>query len=68
MTGTVAGGFERKIGMAPGAKWIHCRIADRSFLPSNVQLCQQFMLAPFDLDQKNPNPDLRPFDLYMFNI
>jgi len=60
VTGTVAGGVDRMIGVAPGAKWIHCRIADRTFTPANVIACQQFMLAPHDLDGRNANPDLRP--------
>lgn len=46
------------IGMAPGADWIACQgfeVDDQELLE-----CGQFMLAPWDLNGENPNPDLRP--------
>lgn len=50
------------IGVAPGAQWIACKAIDHngSGLGWNFLACGQFMLAPWDLDQENDNPSLRP--------
>lgn len=50
------------IGVAPGAEWIGCRSMNASGLgnPSTYITCLEFMLAPFDLQGQNPNPDLAP--------
>ncbi|MEJ2707415.1 MAG: S8 family serine peptidase [Anaerolineales bacterium] len=54
-------GGENKIGMAPGAKWISCRNMDDGWgKPSTYIECMQFFLAPWDLNQQNPDPSLRP--------
>jgi len=53
--GTFAGddGATHQTGVAPGAKWIGCRNMD----DGNGM---QWMLAPTDLNDQNPNPDLAP--------
>jgi len=61
--GTAAGGVDRKIGMAPGAKWIGCRAFSdmaRRASPATFLNCLQFFAAPTDLDGNDPDPDLRP--------
>jgi subtilisin family serine protease len=48
------------IGVAPGAKWISSNgIADGA---GNADIIEagEFMLAPWDLNKQNANPDLRP--------
>jgi hypothetical protein len=61
--GTTAGGIDRKIGVAPGSKWIGCRAFTdmaRVAAPSTFLNCLQFFAAPTDLEGNNRNPDLRP--------
>jgi subtilisin family serine protease len=56
-TGIAVGGKNgRKIGVAPGAQWIHCHRDTES----SVLKCLQWLLAPTDLDFNNPKPELRP--------
>lgn len=55
--GIAAGGVTRKIGIAPGAKWIACRGLEGS---SGVIQCIQWLMAPTDLKGRNPDPDKRP--------
>ncbi len=46
-------------GVAPGAKWIGCRNMDEGAgTPARYSECMQFMLAPTDSKNQNPNPDL----------
>ncbi len=46
-------------GVAPGAQWIGCRNMDEGTgTPARYIECMQFMLAPTDLNGKNPNPAL----------
>jgi serine protease AprX len=67
-TGTTSGrdgatGTEgpNQIGVAPGAKWIGCRNMDSGTgRPETYTECFQFFIAPTDLNNQNPNPDLRP--------
>ena len=59
--GTFAGddGATHQIGVAPGAKWIGCRnMDDGNGTPARYIECMQWMLAPTDLNDQNPNPDL----------
>jgi len=52
-----------QIGMAPEARWIACMGFDPATgLGYDAELleCADFMLAPWDLNGENPNPDLRP--------
>jgi subtilisin family serine protease len=61
--GTFAGddGATHQIGVAPGAKWVGCRnMDDGNGTPARYIECMQWMLAPTDLDDENPNPDLAP--------
>ena len=54
-------GAGNQIGVAPGAKWIACRNMDDGVgRPSTYIECDEFFLAPWDLNGNNPNPDLRP--------
>lgn len=47
--------------MTPDAKWISCReLAVGTF---NVLKCLQWLLAPTDLNDNNPNPDFRPHSI-----
>jgi subtilisin family serine protease len=58
---TIVGGHPGKqVGVAPKAKWIHCKAFGTSGSPSNFVKCLQFFLAPHDLNGRNANPDLRP--------
>jgi len=61
-TGTAAGGTnDRKIGVAPGAKWIGCRLMEAGFARDKTIIsCLQFFLAPTDLAGRDPKPELRP--------
>ena len=62
-TGTTSGddGAGNQIGVAPGAKWIHCRNMDRgNGVPATYTECFQFFIAPTDLNGQNANPALRP--------
>ena len=61
--GTFAGddGATHQVGVAPGAKWVGCRnMDDGNGTPARYIECMQWMLAPTDLDDENPNPDLAP--------
>ncbi|NJD60839.1 MAG: hypothetical protein FIA98_15710, partial [Anaerolineae bacterium] len=61
--GTTVGddGGSNQIGMAPGAKWMACRGCNTSSCTDAALLeCAQFIAAPWDLNQANPNPDMRP--------
>jgi subtilisin family serine protease len=61
--GTFAGddGATHQIGVAPGAKWVGCRnMDDGNGTPARYIECMQWMLAPTDLNDENPNPDLAP--------
>jgi subtilisin family serine protease len=63
-TGTMVGddGAGNQIGMAPGARMIHCKLMDDN---GNATLqtvldCFQWDLAPWDLDHRNPDPSKAP--------
>jgi subtilisin family serine protease len=61
--GTFAGDdvATHQIGVAPGAKWIGCRnMDDGNGTPARYIECMQWMLAPTDSNDQNPNPDLAP--------
>ncbi len=54
-------GNGKQIGMAPGAKWIGCRNMDvGTGSPVTYTECFQFFLAPTDLNNNNPRPELAP--------
>jgi subtilisin family serine protease len=57
--GTMVGDDQKghQIGVAPKANWIACRHNDSI---DTLLTCMDWMLAPTDLDGKNPNPDRRP--------
>ena len=60
--GTMVGkdGVE-EIGIAPDAKWCGCRNMDRGWgTPFTYLECFQWFLAPTDLNNENPDPDLAP--------
>jgi hypothetical protein len=63
-SGTMVGddGAGNQIGVAPGAKLIHCKSYTNSGSASdaNVLTCFEFFLAPWDLDHHNPNPAMAP--------
>jgi subtilisin family serine protease len=53
-------GAGNQIGIAPQAEWIACRGCSNSSCTSAALLaCAQFVAAPWNLEQKNENPDLR---------
>jgi len=61
--GTMVGddGGANQIGMAPGAQWMACRGCNTSDCGGDELLeCAQFFAAPWDLNQANANPDMRP--------
>lgn len=61
--GTFAGsdGGANQIGVAPGAKWIGCRnMDDGAGTPARYIECMQWMLAPTNLADANPQSDLAP--------
>lgn len=60
--GTMAGdgGSDRRVGMAPGAKWMACQGFNPSSTASALFECGQFMLAPWNLAHQNPDPNRRP--------
>gem|GEM_PF-1503571 len=63
-TGTMVGddGSSNQIGVAPGAKTIHCKSFTNtgSGLDANILTCFQWFLAPWDLNHNNPNPAMAP--------
>jgi subtilisin family serine protease len=61
-TGSAVGGDSvNQIGVAPDAKWIGCRNMERGVgAPVTYLECFQFFLAPWDLNQTNPDPTKRP--------
>jgi len=64
-SGTAVGydpGLDKHIGVAYGARLIHCKnMDDGGFGQDNWFLsCFQWILAPWDLDHNNPRPDLAP--------
>jgi subtilisin family serine protease len=63
-TGTMVGddGGANKIGVAPGAKTIHCKNMDNGGNGNDTTFstCFQWNLAPWDLAGNNPRPDLAP--------
>lgn len=61
--GTFAGDDHdtHQTGVAPGAKWIGCRNMNAgNGTPATYIECMQWMLAPTDLKNKNPDPDKAP--------
>lgn len=61
--GTFAGddGGSNQIGVAPRAKWIGCRNMAAGYgTPARYIECLQWMLAPTNLSNAAPNPDLAP--------
>jgi subtilisin family serine protease len=62
--GTMVGseGGANQIGMAPGAKTIHCRNMTDSGWGNDYTFltCFEWVLAPWDLNGNNPRPDLAP--------
>jgi subtilisin family serine protease len=52
-------GRGNQIGVAPGVKWIACRNMDEGTgRPSTYIDCLQFLMAPTDLTNSNPRPEL----------
>ncbi len=52
---------DRVFGIAPEAKWIGCRNMEGGIgKPSTYLECFEWFLAPTDLNQENPRPDLAP--------
>jgi serine protease AprX len=50
-----------KIGMAPGARWIGCRNMNGGVgSPASYSECFEWFIAPTDLHDQNPRPDLAP--------
>ena len=61
--GTMVGddGGSNQIGMAPGAKWIGCRNMNVGVgTPATYTECFQWMIAPTDLTNQNPDPTKAP--------
>jgi len=61
--GTMVGddGADHQIGVAPGARWIGCRNMDEGAgTPATYIECFEFFIAPTDLADENPRPDLAP--------
>lgn len=61
--GTFVGddGAGQQVGVAPGAQWIGCRnMNDGVGTPATYIECMQWLLAPTDLADANPDPDLAP--------
>ncbi|MFN8483018.1 MAG: S8 family serine peptidase [Anaerolineae bacterium] len=61
--GTIVGEDEaRRVGVAPGARWMAVRIFDHNgeASESRVHRAFQWLLAPTDLDGQNPDPDRAP--------
>ena len=54
-------GEGRKIGVAPGARWIGCRNMDQGIgTPITYSECYEWFIAPTDLEGNNPDPLLAP--------
>lgn len=52
---------DHAIGMAPEAQWIGCRNMEQgNGSPSTYIECFEFFLAPYDLNGKNPKPEMAP--------
>lgn len=48
-------------GVAPDAQWIGCRNMERgNGSPASYMECFEWFLAPTDLNDENPNPDMAP--------
>ena len=61
--GTMVGddGGSNQIGMAPGAKWIGCRNMNAgNGTPASYSECYQWFIAPTDLNDQNPDPNMAP--------
>ncbi len=61
--GTFAGDDHatHQVGVAPGARWIGCRNMNAgNGTPASYIECMQWMLAPTDLQNQNPDPDRAP--------
>src|SRR6266511_3858592 len=62
--GTMVGddGGTNQVGVAPGAKWMACRSMDEDGFgsPDTYITCFEFMMAPWDLGRKNPDPSKAP--------
>ena len=59
--GTMVGddGGSNQVGVAPGARWIGCRnMQQGDGRPSTYIECFQWLMAPTDLADENPNPAL----------
>ncbi len=49
------------VGVAPGSSWISARGCQTTFCSDiNLMASAQWLLAPTDLEEENPRPDLRP--------
>jgi subtilisin family serine protease len=54
-------GGDNRVGMAAEARWIGCRNMDHGVgTPQTYLECYQWFLAPTDLNNENPRPDLAP--------
>ncbi|HWQ83583.1 MAG TPA: S8 family serine peptidase [Anaerolineales bacterium] len=54
-------GSGNQIGMAPGARWIGCRNMENGLgSPQTYLECYQWFVAPTDLNNTNPRPELAP--------
>lgn len=64
VTGVMVGddGVDDQIGVAPGAKTIHCKAINDGGggTLEDFMECFQWILAPWDLSGANPRPDLAP--------
>lgn len=61
--GTFAGDDHatHQVGVAPGSKWIGCRNMNAgNGTPATYIECMEWMLAPTDLQNNNPDPDRAP--------
>jgi subtilisin family serine protease len=63
-TGTMVGsdGGANLIGVAPGATWIGCKalLGGGAGIIFDLLECGDWVVAPWDLNHQNPNPDRRP--------